>query len=622
MRFNFSFVLLVLLSICGPALALSPPMDMADAFKLSIDRTGTATTFRWQVAEGYYLYRESLQATTDDGTKLDLRTPAGEMKDDPGFGNTEVYFGQAAATLADAPQTMKLTFQGCQDGGICYPFRTVAIDGLRIEAEAPFGIRPQDPPAFQSFALIAPSAEPEKVEQSAPAPVPAPLAEPGMVEGFLARGGTVLLLASFMGLGVLLAFTPCVFPMYPILAATLGRQGASLSPGRSFLLSSTYVVALAAAFSLFGILAAWLGQSFQIALQSPPAILITAAVFIILAIASFGMVEVQLPAGLRDRLARSQRSLGGSFGSTAILGFSSALLIGPCVTAPLAGALLYIAKTGNLLLGAAALFALGIGKGIPLILIGTSGAALLPRAGAWMTQIRWLFGFIFLATAIWYIDRLIPPPVTLALSAALLVTIGVFFGAFDTLPQQAGIGRRLMKSASLLSMLYGAFLAFGAASGSTSMLQPLQFSGGSVASRSLPGLTKASFATVSSNGELKAAVAEAGKPSLIYFTADWCVSCRVIERSVLSDPQVAESLKDTNLVSVDLSDMTPDKQQLMKDSNVIGPPTMLFFDRKGAELPSIRMVGEISARSLIDAAAQTQQALAKPAIDNTAGARQ
>lgn len=620
MRFNFSFVLLVLMSIGGPALALGPPMDMADAFKLSIDRTGTAATFRWQIAEGYYLYRESLQATTEDGTKLDLRTQAGEMKDDPGFGNTEVYFGQAAATLADAPQTMKLTFQGCQDGGICYPFRTVAVDGLQIEAEAPFGIRPQEPPAFQSLALIAPPAEPEKAEQSVP--VPAPPTEPGMVEGFLARGGTALLLASFMGLGVLLAFTPCVFPMYPILAATLGRQGASLSPGRSFLLSSTYVFALAAAFSLFGILAAWLGQSFQIALQSPPAILITAAVFIILAIASFGMVEVQLPAGLRDRLARSQRSLGGSFGSTAILGFSSALLIGPCVTAPLAGALLYIAKTGNLLLGAAALFALGIGKGIPLILIGTSGAALLPRAGAWMAQIRWLFGFIFLATAIWYLDRLIPPPVTLALSAALLVTIGVFFGAFDTLPQQAGIGRRLMKSASLLSMLYGAFLAFGAASGSTSMLQPLQFSGSPVASRSLPGLTKASFATVSSNAELQAAVAEAGKPSLVYFTADWCVSCRVIERSVLNDPQVAESLKDTNLVSVDLSDMTSDKQQLMKDSNVIGPPTMLFFDRKGAELPSIRMVGEISARSLIDAAAQTQQTLAKPAVDNTAGARQ
>lgn len=620
MRFNFSFVLLILMSICGPALALGPPMDMADAFKLSIDRTGTTATFRWQVAEGYYLYRESLQATTEDGTKLDLRTPAGEMKDDPGFGNTEVYFGQAAATLTDAPQTMKLTFQGCQDGGICYPFRTVAINGLRIEAEAPFGIRPQDPPAFQSFALMAPSAEPEKAEQSVPSPVPP--AEPGMVEGFLARGGTALLLASFMGLGVLLAFTPCVFPMYPILAATLGRQGASLSPGRSFLLSSTYVVALAAAFSLFGILAAWFGQSFQIALQSPPAILITAAVFIILAIASFGMVEVQLPAGLRDRLARSQRSLGGSFGSTAILGFSSALLIGPCVTAPLAGALLYIAKTGNLLLGAAALFALGIGKGIPLILIGTSGAALLPRAGAWMAQIRWLFGFIFLATAIWYLDRLIPPSATLAISAALLVTIGVFFGALDALPQQAGIGRRLMKSASLLSMLYGAFLAFGAASGSTSMLQPLQFSGSPVASRSLPGLTKASFATVSSNQELKAAVAEAGKPSLVYFTADWCVSCRVIERSVLSDPQVAESLKDTNLVSVDLSDMTSDKQQLMKDSNVIGPPTMLFFDKKGTELPSIRMVGEISARSLIDAAAQTHQALAKPAIDNTAGARQ
>lgn len=616
MRLNFSFVLLVFFTVCGPAFALNPPMDMADAFKLSIDRTGTAATFRWQIAEGYYLYRDALNATDNDGKQLDLQTLPGEMKDDPGFGNTEVYFGQTTATLANAPQTMKVTFQGCQDGGICYPVRTVTITGSRIEADAPFAMSPSPPPAFQSFIPTAPSTQSEKIDR------PAPAAEPGMVEGMLDEGGIALLLASFMGLGVLLAFTPCVFPMYPILAATLGRQGASLSPGRSFLLSSTYVVALAAAFSLFGILAAWLGQSFQIALQSPVAILITAAVFTLLAIASFGVVEVQLPSGLRDRLARSQRSLGGSFGSTAILGFSSALLIGPCVTAPLAGALLYIAKSGDVLLGAAALFALGIGKGIPLILIGTSGATLLPRAGAWMAQVRWLLGFIFLGTTIWYLDRLIPAPATLALSAALLVTLGVFFGAFDTLSPQAGVGRRLMKSASLLSVLYGAFLAFGAASGSTSMLQPLQGSGSSVVASSLPGLTKASFTTVASGDELREAVSGAKKPSLVYFTADWCVSCRVIERSVLADPQVAHSLANTNLVSVDLSDLTPAKQQLMKDNNVVGPPTMLFFDKSGAELSSARMVGEISVRSVIDAVTQTQQALMKPAITNTSGTLQ
>lgn len=616
MRLNFSFVLLVIFTVCGPAFALNPPMDMADAFKFSIDRTGTAATFRWQIAEGYYLYRDALNATDNDGKQLDLQTSPGEMKDDPGFGNTEVYFGQTTATLANAPQTMKVTFQGCQDGGICYPVRTVTITGSRIEVDAPFAMSPSPPPAFQSFIPMSPAAQSEKIDR------PAPAAEPGMVEGMLDQGGIALLLASFMGLGVLLAFTPCVFPMYPILAATLGRQGASLSPGRSFLLSSTYVVALAAAFSLFGILAAWFGQSFQIALQSPVAILITAAVFILLAIASFGVVEVQLPSGLRDRLARSQRSLGGSFGSTAILGFSSALLIGPCVTAPLAGALLYIAKSGDVLLGAAALFALGIGKGIPLILIGTSGATLLPRAGAWMAQVRWLFGFIFLGTAIWYLDRLIPAPATLALSAALLVTLGVFFGAFDTLSPQAGVGRRLMKSASLLSVLYGAFLAFGAASGSTSMLQPLQGSGSSVVASSLPGLTKASFTTVASGDELREAVSGAKKPSLVYFTADWCVSCRVIERSVLADPQVAQSLANTNLVSVDLSDLTPAKQQLMKDKNVVGPPTMLFFDSSGAELSSARMVGEISVRSVIDAVTQTQQALMKPAITNTSGTLQ
>ncbi|HCD85731.1 MAG TPA: cytochrome C biogenesis protein, partial [Agrobacterium sp.] len=267
MRLNFSFVLLVFFTVCGPAFALNPPMDMADAFKLSIDRTGTVATFRWQIAEGYYLYRDALNATDSDGKQLDLQTLPGEMKDDPGFGNTEVYFGQATATLADAPQTMKMTFQGCQDGGICYPVRTVTITGSRIEVDAPFAMSPSPPPAFQSFIPMSPAAQSEKMDR------PAPAAEPGMVEGMLDQGGIALLLASFMGLGVLLAFTPCVFPMYPILAATLGRQGASLSPGRSFLLSSTYVVALAAAFSLFGILAAWLGQSFQIVLQSPVAIL-------------------------------------------------------------------------------------------------------------------------------------------------------------------------------------------------------------------------------------------------------------------------------------------------------------------------------------------------------------
>ena len=202
------------------------------------------------------------------------------------------------------------------------------------------------------------------------------------------------------------------------------------------------------------------------------------------------------------------------------------------------------------------------------------------------------------------------------------MTLGVFFGAFDTLSPQAGVGRRLMKSASLLSVLYGAFLAFGAASGGTNMLQPLQGSQNSVIASSPTALTKASFTTVASDNELRTAVSEAGKPSLVYFTADWCVSCRVIERSVLADPQVAQSLADTNLVSVDISDLTPEKQQLMKDNNVIGPPTMLFFDRSGTELSSARMVGEISVRSVIDAARQTQQASVKPAITNISGIRQ
>ncbi|MBB6486822.1 protein-disulfide reductase DsbD [Rhizobium lusitanum] len=609
MRLNLPFAILVLLSLCGSAFAVDAPMRMEDAFKLSVDRSGPTATFRWEITKGYYLYRDALEANTDDGRKLDLQTPSGAMKDDPGFGSTEVYFDQVAAKLANAPVKLKVSFRGCQDGGICYPVRTVQVDGLRMASDDPLAPRPPDATAFKSFTPIPPSAIAETVQK------PATPAGAGMVEGILSRGGMALLLASFVGLGMLLAFTPCVFPMYPILAATLGRQGTSLSPERGFFLSVVYVVALAAAFSLFGVLAAWLGQSFQIALQSRTAVGVMVGLFALLAIASFGMVEIQLPAFLRDRLARRQRAPRGTIGSTAVLGFTSALLLGPCVTAPLAGALLYIAKTGDIALGAAALFALGIGKGIPLIVIGTSGAALLPRAGAWMTQVRWLFGFMFLGTAVWYLDRLVEPSVTLGLSAAVLVTVGVCFGAFDTMPPGTGLGRRLVKSGSLLAILYGAFLAFGAASGATSMLQPLKRFGGSVATTS-PGLSKASFASVSNEEELRSALAKSSKPSLVYFTADWCVSCHVIDRSVLSDPRVAVGLADTHLVIVDLSQMTPAKQKLMTDNDVVGPPTMLFFRSDASAADSL--VGEISAQDVIDAAAKA--AATAQSINSSRGA--
>lgn len=599
MRITVSSAILVLLWLFGPAFAMDAPMRMEDAFRLSVDRTGSKATFRWKIAPGYYLYRDALEANTGDGSKLDLQTQPGKIKDDPGFGSTEVYFDHTSAVLADAPDKLKISFRGCQEGGICYPVRTVDVDGMWMTSNDPLAAGSAGRNTFRTFTPIPKTSTMEAATPVAPR-VASP-EHPGMVEGILSRGGVALLLASFMGLGILIAFTPCVFPMYPILAATLGRQGASLSAGRGFVLSAVYVVALAAAFSLFGVLAAWLGQSFQIALHSRTAVAVLGGVFILLAIASFGVVEIQLPAFLRDRLARSQRAQGGSVVSTAVLGFTSALLLGPCVTAPLAGALLYIAKTGDIALGAAALFALGIGKGIPLIVFGTSGAALLPRAGAWMVQVRWLFGFMFFGTAVWYLDRLVEPSVTLALSASLLVTAGVCFGAFDSLSPETCLGRRLAKSGGILAILYGAFLAFGAASGATSMLQPLKGFGGTVASTS-PGLTKESFSEVSDAGELRNALTKGRQPTLVYFTADWCVSCHVIDRSVLSDPRVAVGLRNTKLVRVDLSEMTPAKEKLMADHGVVGPPTMLFLHRGQAATDSL--IGEIGAQDVIDSAAK------------------
>ncbi|HEV7435282.1 MAG TPA: protein-disulfide reductase DsbD, partial [Pseudorhizobium sp.] len=384
MRFFLSFSsFIVTLSASAIAFAIEPPLPMDQAFRMEAVRDGPDIALRWQLVDGYYLYREYLSVKDADGKPLEMTTPPGVIKEDPGYGSTEVYYGTTTATVAGPVNgSLKVTYQGCQDGGLCYPPTTVEVDPAALASVSTTDLAaPQ--PALQSqaaFPLVS-KAAPESADTAVIRI--SDQSSNGVVGSLLDRGGVLLLVAGFLGLGVLLAFTPCVFPMYPILAATLSREGERLSAGRGFVLSSTYVLSLAAAFSLFGVIAAWWGQSFQIALQSPAATLVVAAIFVALALSSFGLFELQLPSFLTNRIAR-RRGPGGSLASSAALGFSSALVIGPCVTAPLAGVLLYIAQTGDVVLGATALFALGVGKGIPLILLGTFGSGLLPRAGRWM----------------------------------------------------------------------------------------------------------------------------------------------------------------------------------------------------------------------------------------------
>ena len=611
MRFFLSVsCFIVTLFASAVAFAIEPPLPMDQAFRMEARRDGSDIAIKWQLEDGYYLYREYLSATGADGKHVQMATPPGVIKEDPGYGSTEVYYGTATATIAGpVSANLKVTYQGCQDDGLCYPPTTVDIDAATLESKSDSG-KPGLQTALQSqaaFPLVSRAAEPA---EGSPIRI-SDQSSNGVVGSLLDRGGVLFLIAGFLGLGILLAFTPCVFPMYPILAATLSREGESLSAGRGFALSLTYVLALAAAFSLFGVVAAWWGQSFQIALQSTTATLVVVAIFVALAFSSFGLFELQLPSSLRNRLAW-RRGTGGSLASSAALGFSSALVIGPCVTAPLAGALLYIAQTGDAVLGATALFALGVGKGIPLILMGTFGSGLLPRAGQWMERVRQVFGFLFLATAVWLVDRMLPGGTGLLLWSILAITFAVFIGAFDQMRPEAGGAARLTKSTGMLAGLYGIMLGIGGLSGATDPLKPLATIAAARSGDPTPAkaIGKDAFQTVSSTAELSSLLAAdaGGAPSLVYFTADWCVTCRVIERSVLPDPTVADALDGVRLISVDLSEITEANLSLMKELQVVGPPTMLFLDRGNNEIEETRLVGEVTADTVTASASAAKGA--------------
>jgi thiol:disulfide interchange protein DsbD len=577
------------------AVAQAMPLPADQAFMLSVSRAADSVRLEWTIAPGYYLYRDKIQVASP-GADAVAATVAGQAmsKEDPTFGPTEIYRDHAEATIsgqaAQAVQgrALEVTYQGCQEtGGICYPPITRRVDLTSLQI------------TDSDTQRAAESTD----EWQAPAVAPGGIAlaaesDGGMIASLLDNGGVALMLGSFLLLGMALAFTPCVFPMYPILAGALTRSGTDLSAMRGFTLSVVYVLAMASAFGLLGVAAAWSGQNLQMALQSPLAVGAVALLFVGLAVSMFGAFDLQLPSRWIDMLGRPGRGSRGSFASTALLGFTSALIVGPCVTAPLAGALLYIAQTGDVVIGAAALFALGIGKGIPLIVFGTLGPKALPKAGAWMESVKKGFGFVFLASAVGMVSRIIPGEYALALWALLLIGSGVYLGAFDSLPHDAPNRRRAGKAAGLAASLYGMILAVGAASGSGDLLRPLA----GFVQRGAPAAAagEAGFANAASAAQLSERIAAAGgRPSLLYVTADWCMTCAVIDHAILPDAAVRSRLASFNLVKIDVSGNTPVQQRMMQSLRVVGPPTMIFVDAEAREVPGSRLVGDVTVASLL-----------------------
>lgn len=566
----------------GPALAQGRILKADEAFTVSATRaTDGSLSLTWRIARGTYLYRESLKATKD-GTAVPLALPPGEEKDDPNFGPVEIYHRSVTTQATGLPATgiMDISFQGCAEQGVCYPAVTRQVD------LATLAITPARPPAEASPAQdqgSSASASPHE-----PAAAPAPAAQPAAMDALFQRG-LLPLLGAFFGLGLLLAFTPCVFPILPILSGILAGGGAKPTPARGLALSGAYGLAMAAAYGVLGMGAAWTGANLQAALQTPWAIGLMAAVFVALAGAMFGLIDLAVPSALAARLPSGGR---GSMAGAAGLGFASALVVGPCVTPPLAAAMLYAAQTGDAARGASALFMLGLGMAAPLVAVGAFGAQILPRSGHWLLAIKQGCGVLFLAIAAWLAARVLPDAAGLALYGLLAIGLGVFTGAFDALASDADAGRRIRKTAGIAAVAGGLLLLVGAAGGANDPLRPLAFLAVPVRSAT----AEAREVRVSSPAALTQALAAArldGRPTLVSFTADWCTVCKSNE-TTMAESAAAARLSGLDRIAVDVTRYGDGAQALMGRYQVVGPPTLFLLDPAGREVPGSRRVGALT----------------------------
>ncbi len=568
-------------------------LDPDQAFVLSAEATpnGDAVIARWQIADGYYLYRDKFGFTSaDDSTSLGhAELPKGKIKDDPYFGAMEIHTGDVTARVpldrtdpAAGPLTFIATYQGCADGGICYP---------PIKKELTVNL-----PLLNAVVTAAQAAP----TQRAPAPATS-LSEQDSIAASLASGASLLTILGFFGFGLLLAFTPCVFPMIPILSGIIVGQGNEVTTRRAFVLSLVYVLAMALTYTVAGVLAGLFGSNLQATFQNPWILGSFAALFVLLSLSMFGLYDLQVPNWAQNRLsATSNRQKSGSLTGVAVMGFLSALIVGPCVAAPLAGALIYIGQTGDALLGGIALFALSLGMGAPLLLIGTSAGKLLPKAGPWMNVIKAVFGVLLIGVAIWMLERILPAPVTMSMWAALLIVSAIYLGALDHMPPEGSGWRRLWKGTGLVMLLYGAVLLVGAAGGGRDVFQPLRGVGvtqSDVQAGTFPAQGLA-FQQIKSVADLQREVALAssqGRGVMLDFYADWCITCKEMEHETFSDPDVQASLADVVLLQADVTDNDDIDKALLREFGLIGPPTIMFFGRDGDERRNLRVMGFMKA---------------------------
>ena len=563
------------------------PVDEAfEPILTAIDGNNVEVAIR--VTDGYYLYKDKFSATilSDVAQAGRLELPAGEIKNDQFFGEMEVYHGDvfgklsvARATPAAMDVEIELKYQGCADGGICYPPATRVLSVSLPEATA-----------VGALAAVAAS-----TDSGAPM-----ISEQGRLAQVITTAHIGSVIAIFFGLGLLLAFTPCVLPMIPILSGIIAGEGDNISPARGFSLALSYVMGMALIYTAAGVGAAAAGLQLQAMFNQPWVLILFSSLFVVLALGMFGMFELQMPSAIQTRLAGiSGNQKSGTAIGAFVMGGLSALVVTACVAPALIATLTVMAQTGDMLRGGTALFAMSLGMGAPLLLVGAAQGKLLPKAGAWMVAVKSAFGFMMLGMGIWMMARILPGEVTLAAYGVLIFMAGVFLGGLTQLtPESLGV-QKLGKGVGLLAVIYGAVLLVGSLAGGDSMLRPLASlnSGGGVAYvEEHRGLD---FQRIKTTADLDAALASAaanGQSAMLDFYADWCVSCIEMEEYTFTDGGVQNALSNTVLLQADVTANDDEDQALLERFGVFGPPTIIFFGGDGMQRNGYEVVGYMKAK--------------------------
>ncbi len=594
------FALLMLLCLIAPAsnaeglvdrisnLAVSKQPDFlkpADAFGLEVKvRDAHTLQANFKVTPTYYLYRNKVTFATKDKTVkiTSVSLPRGEIKHDPNFGDTEVFHQsfQGVITLNRSGNTasriaLDAVYQGCSEEGLCYPPITKTV-----YVSLPEVATGQLPPPVLSEALPPSSGTASSGIAS----------EDSKIAKLFSGGNFWLIISFFFGAGLLLSLTPCVFPMIPILSGIIVGRGHKITHLHAFILSLAYVMGMAITYAAAGVAAGYSGNLISNALQTPWVLGSFAAVFVLLSLSMFGFYEFQLPTALQSKLSdTSNRLHGGHLGGVFVMGALSAIIMGPCVAAPLAGALLYIGQTHDAVLGGTALFVMSLGMGVPLLLIGSSAGILLPKAGAWMEAIKQFFGVMLLALAIWIIQPLLPISVEMLLWAALLIFSAIYLRALDPLPNNASGWHKLLKGIGLFALLLGAAYLVGALSGSRDILRPL----GNIGRTETSVPSTLQFSRVKDVADLDQRIAQVRGKQLVMldFYADWCISCKELERFAFSDGTVKSKLKPVLLLQADVTANSEADKALLKRYGLFGPPGILFFNTQGKEVTDFRVTG-------------------------------